>query len=91
MAHLVGDLALGAAPDDLRGDVRVDACIRGRGLVPGGRQEQPLVDRRRGPVGHRVHADPIWQFPTLPNVPEYMRATPGESDPSLGKPLSSMT
>jgi hypothetical protein len=34
---------------------------------------------------------PIWQFPTLPSVPEYMRATPGESDPSFGKPLSSMT
>ena len=34
---------------------------------------------------------PIWQFPTFPNVPEYILATPGESEPSLGKPLSSMT
>ena len=34
---------------------------------------------------------PTWQFPTLPSAPEYMRATPGESDPFLGKPLSSMT
>ncbi len=34
---------------------------------------------------------PIWQFPTFPNAPEYMRATPGESGPFLGKPLSSMT
>jgi hypothetical protein len=34
---------------------------------------------------------PIWQFPTLPSVPEYMRATPGESTPSLAKPLSSIT
>jgi len=34
---------------------------------------------------------PTWQFPTLPSVPEYIRATPGESDPSLGKPVSSIT
>ncbi|CAM5656611.1 hypothetical protein GCM10010343_34250 [Streptomyces avidinii] len=34
---------------------------------------------------------PIWQLPTLPNVPEYWRATPGEAVPSLGKPVSSTT
>jgi hypothetical protein len=34
---------------------------------------------------------PIWQLPTFPKVPEYIRATPGESAPSLGNPLSSMT
>lgn len=32
---------------------------------------------------------PIWQLATLPKVPEYCRATPGELVPSLGKPLSS--
>jgi hypothetical protein len=34
---------------------------------------------------------PIWQFATLPSVPEYCRATPGEAVPSLGKPVSSTT
>jgi hypothetical protein len=34
---------------------------------------------------------PIWQFPTFPSIPEYIRATPDESAPSLAKPLSSMT
>jgi len=33
----------------------------------------------------------IWQFPTLPNVPEYCRATPAELSPSLAKPVSSIT
>jgi hypothetical protein len=32
---------------------------------------------------------PIWQLATLPRVPEYCRATPGEPVPSFGKPLSS--
>ena len=34
---------------------------------------------------------PIWQLPTLPSVPEYCRATPGEAVPNLGKPVSSTT
>jgi hypothetical protein len=34
---------------------------------------------------------PIWQLATLPSVPEYCRATPGEAAPSLGKPVSSTT
>src|SRR3954452_12868112 len=34
---------------------------------------------------------PIWQLPTLPNVPEYCRATPGEATPSLTNPVSSTT
>ena len=34
---------------------------------------------------------PIWQLPTLPSVPEYCRATPGEAVPSLTKPVSSTT
>jgi hypothetical protein len=34
---------------------------------------------------------PIWQLPVLPSVPEYCRATPGESKPSLGNPVSSTT
>ena len=34
---------------------------------------------------------PICQFATFPSVPEYKRATPGESDPSVGNPLSSVT
>ena len=34
---------------------------------------------------------PIWQFATLPNVPEYCLATPGELLPSFGKPVSSTT
>jgi hypothetical protein len=34
---------------------------------------------------------PIWQFPVLPNVPEYCRATHGEAVPSFGKPESSIT
>jgi hypothetical protein len=34
---------------------------------------------------------PIWQLPTLPSVPEYCRATPGEAVPSLPKPVSSTT
>ena len=34
---------------------------------------------------------PIWQLATLPSVPEYCRATPGEALPSLGKPVSSTT
>lgn len=34
---------------------------------------------------------PIRQLPTLPRVPEYCRATPGEARPSLGKPVSSTT
>ena len=33
---------------------------------------------------------PIWQFPTLPSDPEYIRATPGESVPSFGNPVSSI-
>ena len=32
-----------------------------------------------------------WLLPTLPSVPEYCRATPGEAVPSLGKPVSSRT
>src|SRR4051812_4727024 len=32
-----------------------------------------------------------WQLPTLPSVPEYCRATPGEAVPSLTKPVSSTT
>ena len=31
----------------------------------------------------------IWQFATLPRVPEYCRATPGEAYPSLTNPVSS--
>ena len=31
------------------------------------------------------------QLPTLPRVPEYCRATPGEDLPSLANPVSSMT
>ncbi len=34
---------------------------------------------------------PIWQLATLPRVPQYCRATPGEAVPSLGKPVSSTT
>src|SRR3954465_2399797 len=34
---------------------------------------------------------PTWQLPTLPSVPEYCRATPGEAVPSLTKPVSSTT
>ena len=34
---------------------------------------------------------PIWQLATLPSVPQYCRATPGEAVPSLGKPVSSTT
>lgn len=34
---------------------------------------------------------PIWQLPTLPRVPEYCRATPGEKTPSFGKPVPSTT
>src|SRR3954462_9953720 len=34
---------------------------------------------------------PIWQLATLPSVPEYCRATPGEAVPSLTKPVSSTT
>ena len=34
---------------------------------------------------------PIWQLPTLPSVPEYCRATPGEAVPSLTNPGSSTT
>jgi hypothetical protein len=33
----------------------------------------------------------IWQLPTLPKVPEYCRATPGEDVPYLGNPVSSIT
>src|SRR4029453_13324974 len=39
----------------------------------------------------RCTLTPIWQFPVLPNAPLYIRATPGESTPSLGNPTSSMT
>jgi hypothetical protein len=34
---------------------------------------------------------PIWQLATLPKVPEYCRATPGEAVPHLGNPVSSIT
>jgi hypothetical protein len=34
---------------------------------------------------------PTWQFPTLPNVPLYIRATPGDPVPSLANPVSSTT
>jgi hypothetical protein len=34
---------------------------------------------------------PTWHLPVLPSAPQYCRATPGESAPSLGKPLSSTT
>ena len=30
---------------------------------------------------------PIWQFLRLPSAPQYIRATPGEVVPSLGKPV----
>jgi len=39
----------------------------------------------------RCTLTPIWQLPVLPNAPLYIRATPGESSPSLGKPTSSST
>jgi hypothetical protein len=34
---------------------------------------------------------PIWQFPVLPRVPEYCRATHGDATPSFGNPVSSTT
>lgn len=34
---------------------------------------------------------PIWQLATLPRLPDYCRATPGQARPSLGKPVSSTT
>jgi hypothetical protein len=33
----------------------------------------------------------IWQFPTLPEVPEYCRATQAEAVPSFSNPVSSNT
>lgn len=33
----------------------------------------------------------IWQFPTLPRVPEYCLATPGKDVLSFGNPVSSTT
>ena len=38
----------------------------------------------------RLTLTPIWQLPRLPRAPQYIRATPGESYPSLGKPVSSI-
>jgi hypothetical protein len=32
-----------------------------------------------------------WQFPVLPSVPEYCRATHGDAYPSFGNPVSSTT
>jgi hypothetical protein len=74
VAHLIGNLASGPTALDLSDDIGI-GHVAGRGVIPGLRHEQLPVDRRRGPVGHRVHADPIWQLPTFPNVPEYIRAT----------------
>src|SRR5205085_2020984 len=60
-------------------------------VIPAGRQEQPPVQGQEA-VSVTAQIDtPIWQLPTLPSVPEYCRATPGEAVPSLTKPVSSTT
>lgn len=63
------------------------------GLVPA----QLLGRNSRQESGHDAVSDaawtltPIWQLPTLPRVPEYCLATPGEDVPSFGNPVSSTT
>jgi hypothetical protein len=73
---------------------RTSAAASGSVIVvssqEGGRNSRQLIAAEAQSVT-ACTLTPIWQFPTFPNVPEYMRATPGESRPSLGKPLSSTT
>src|SRR3954464_1954055 len=57
---------------------------------PGGRNNRQFSGQEAASVTAQIDT-PIWQLPTLPSVPEYCRATPGEAVPSLGKPVSSTT
>src|SRR3954471_21656109 len=51
----------------------------------------------RQSIGHDACAvtalmeTPTWQLATLPNAPQYWRATPTDIRPNFGKPVSSIT
>ena len=94
--HRVGDLAPLPAPPDLRGrrgvgigdDIGVG--INNRGVVPDFGMNNRQLSAADAESVTACTLTPIWQLPTLPSAPEYIRATPGESEPSLGKPTSSI-
>src|ERR1700732_3903034 len=52
-------------------------------------KRQPSTVFPCSPTGCKLTA--TWQFPILPNVPEYCLSTPTECFPCLGKPVSSIT
>src|SRR3954454_20326507 len=61
-----------------------------RSSQPGGRNNHQSSGQDAVSVTAQIDT-PIWQLPTLPSVPEYCRATPGEAVPSLRQPVSSTT
>ena len=80
MPDLVGDLAPRPASPDLRG------LVRRRSVVVSSQDSGRTAASSIATDAASVTActlTPIWQFPTLPSVPEYIRATPGESDAVL--------
>ena len=81
MPDLIRDLAPCPAPLDLRGGIGVG----GRGVIPGLRQKQRPIDRRRCGVGDRVHADPDLAVPDLPQRSGVHPRHPGGIRAVLGK------
>ena len=79
--HLIGDLGARATSANLAR--RLD--VRRAGIVPGLRQEQPPVDRRGRPVGHRMHADPDLAVPGLAQRPAVLPSHPGRINTVLGE------
>ena len=81
---------LGLGPkDDLLRNLRLAATLGVRAPLLGQVRAQPNGTVPFAPTA--CTDTPSWQLPILPSVPEYCRLTPGESLPSLGKPVSSST
>lgn len=64
--------------------------ILGGVIVPVGGQEQVPGSAAEAQSVAACRLTPTWQLPVLPSAPQYLLA-PGESTPSLGKPVSSST
>jgi hypothetical protein len=85
--HVGSDAGAGPPGSNRRGRLR---SRRGRIIPALRRNNRQFSGQDAASVTAQIET-PIWQLPTLPSVPEYCRATPGEARPSLGNPVSSIT